>query len=254
MYCHGNPINMVDPDGHAKVDSATRWRLSNVMDRTNYPDLQVDPGEGYKDNIEAKVQASVKSNSDNIAAEKKAIAEKQQHQQENSTRVIKRLMYGLSSNGGSFRYDESVRAITSDFGWRIHPTRGGESFHGGQDLIFGDGWVRAQMDGTASKVDRMGGYGQALIVDSGPIDGTPGSPRMTQLYGHFDEFMAPNGKIMPLIFVKPGDKVQRGDIIGIQGMTGTATGPHCHFEIRIGGVAVDPFVMPRADTMSTWGP
>jgi len=241
-YVQNNPINMVDPDGHEKrqpgLSQIQGWILKN--NKVEKKTLEARPLHSRAQNTEAKAQKAI---SDQLL--------RKRAERENA--AIAQARASVAGRRDNFELTEGTTQ-TSDYGWRGHPVRGGLNNHEGLDFVSKDGWVQAQMDGTVSKVGEYGGYGQSVIVDSGPIDGTPDSPRMTQLYGHFDEYMAPNGKMLPLIFVKPGDKVQRGDIIGYQGMTGTATGPHCHFEIRIGGVAVDPFVMPRADTMSTWGP
>lgn len=65
------------------------------------------------------------------------------------------------------------------------------------------------------------GYGQHIIVDHG------GS--LSTLYGHLQE-----------IYVKPGDRVARGQVIGRMGSTGRSTGTHLHFETRINGTPVNP--------------
>lgn len=65
------------------------------------------------------------------------------------------------------------------------------------------------------------GYGQHAIIDHGG--------GLSTLYGHMSE-----------IYVKPGDRVARGQVIGRMGSTGRSTGTHLHFETRLGGRAVNP--------------
>ena len=52
---------------------------------------------------------------------------------------------------------------------------------------------------------------------------------MVTYYGHLSDF-----------YVKVGDKVKKGDIIGAIGSTGFSTGPHLHFELRVDNEPVDP--------------
>lgn len=82
--------------------------------------------------------------------------------------------------------------------------------------------IAAAGEGVVSLVEYLRyGYGQHIIIDNG--DG------FSTLYAHLSE-----------IYVKPGDRVARGQIIGKMGTTGRSTGPHLHFEVRKNGVAVDP--------------
>ncbi len=117
--------------------------------------------------------------------------------------------------------------ITSAFGWRMHPISGDQRFHSGTDLGAPMGTpVLAAYAGRVAISDFMGGYGLAITLDHN--QGT-----QQTLYGHLSE-----------IFVKPGDPVKQGDVIGRVGSTGNSTGPHLHFEFHQltseGWLALDP--------------
>ena len=117
--------------------------------------------------------------------------------------------------------------ITSAFGWRIHPIAGESRFHSGTDLGAPMGApVVAVFDGKVQIADLMGGYGLAVVLRHN-------KDTEETLYGHMSE-----------IFVKPGDTVKQGDVIGRVGSTGFSTGPHLHFEFHQltpqGWVTLDP--------------
>ena len=106
-------------------------------------------------------------------------------------------------------------SITSVFGWRIHPITGDQRLHTGTDLGAAMGTpVLAALTGRVIMADFFGGYGLAIALEH-----TNGSQQT--LYGHLSE-----------IFVKPGDVVTQGTVIGRVGSTGNSTGPHLHFEFR----------------------
>jgi murein DD-endopeptidase MepM/ murein hydrolase activator NlpD len=116
--------------------------------------------------------------------------------------------------------------ITSGFGWRVHPIMGTGRMHSGTDLAAPLGTpVLAAYPGEVALADSVGGYG--LMVAIRHENGTQESR-----YAHLSQ-----------IFVQPGDRVERGDVIGLVGSTGFSTGPHLHFEwlhqMPAGWVAVD---------------
>ncbi|PIG94943.1 M23 family metallopeptidase [Gloeocapsopsis sp. IPPAS B-1203] len=130
--------------------------------------------------------------------------------------------------------------ITSLFGWRIHPISGDRRFHAGTDLGAPMGTpVLAAYKGKVGLSDFLGGYGLTVVLEhevsknknaaKSPLDPLPHQT----LYAHLSE-----------TFVKPGEKVEQGTVIGLVGSTGNSTGPHLHFETRYltpdGWVASDP--------------
>jgi len=113
--------------------------------------------------------------------------------------------------------------ISSYFGWRQNPWGGrGMEFHTGIDIVAYYGApIRAAADGTVESAGWDGGYGRCIQIYH--RDG------IESIYGHLSGF-----KVMA------GDKVKKGQVIGYEGSSGEATGPHLHFEIRVNGTAVDP--------------
>jgi murein DD-endopeptidase MepM/ murein hydrolase activator NlpD len=105
--------------------------------------------------------------------------------------------------------------ITSLFGWRVHPISGTQRLHTGTDIGAPMGApIMASLGGRVILADNMGGYGITVAIEHD--NGT----RQT-LYAHMSE-----------LFVRPGDIVQQGTVIGRVGSTGASTGPHLHFELR----------------------
>jgi murein DD-endopeptidase MepM/ murein hydrolase activator NlpD len=105
--------------------------------------------------------------------------------------------------------------ITSLFGWRMHPIFGDLRFHAGTDIGAPLGTpVVASFSGEVVVSDFLQGYGLTVILLHN--DGA-----QETLYAHLSE-----------VFVKPGDVVAQGDVIGRVGSTGNSTGPHLHFEVR----------------------
>ncbi|MDY7021890.1 MAG: M23 family metallopeptidase, partial [Cyanobacteriota bacterium] len=135
----------------------------------------------------------------------------------------------LPGNGdSSLLFPLSIPApITSLFGWRNHPVLKTNRFHTGIDIGADTGTpVVASYSGQVTIADWLGGYGLSVIVDHK-------AKSHETLYAHLSE-----------LFVKPGEWVKQGEVIGRVGNTGMSTGPHLHFELRKltdkGWVAVNP--------------
>jgi murein DD-endopeptidase MepM/ murein hydrolase activator NlpD len=113
-------------------------------------------------------------------------------------------------------------ALTSGFGYRMHPILGYSRFHAGLDFGSDSGSpIHAADAGVVIFAGWYGGYGQAVIIDHGKA--------MTTLYGHASK-----------LYVQEGESVQRGQTIALVGSSGLSTGPHLHFEVRVSGEPVDP--------------
>lgn len=112
--------------------------------------------------------------------------------------------------------------ITSSFGWRRHPINGDYEFHPALDIAAAYGTpVVAPADGRVTFAGYRSGYGRTVVIyhDYG----------IETLYAHCS-----------VVLVKYGQKVTRGQVIARVGESGTATGPHLHYEIHVWGVAVNP--------------
>ena len=167
----------------------------------------------------------------------------------------------LARDGGTFRL-ESVFAVTprplpslgngdsrllfpvlgdafksSGFGWRLHPILGSWLMHAGRDFAAPEGTpVVAALSGQVLSSGLAGGYGIAIELEHA-------DPLRRTLYGHLSE-----------IYVRAGQQVRQGEVIGRVGSTGLSTGPHLHFELRTpsqaGWQAVDPGDLDMSSAMS----
>lgn len=114
--------------------------------------------------------------------------------------------------------------LTSPYGYRTHPVTGVRKLHAGQDLAAPVGTpILAASAGSVTRAAPAGGFGNLIVLDHG--DGTE------TYYAH----LCPG-----CTTVGVGDTVTAGQRIGGVGTTGMSTGPHLHFEVRVGGVPTDP--------------
>ncbi len=112
--------------------------------------------------------------------------------------------------------------ITSDFGMRLHPIFKRYQKHPGIDFAAKRGApIYAAADGVVKIAEYKGGYGNCVFIDH--IYG------FETRYGH-----------MQKILVRRGQRIKRGDKIGLVGKTGVATAPHLHFEVHFKGKEVNP--------------
>jgi murein DD-endopeptidase MepM/ murein hydrolase activator NlpD len=112
--------------------------------------------------------------------------------------------------------------LTSGFGMRAHPIRGGLRAHSGVDLAAPYGSpIVATADGVIGTAGWSGGYGLLVAISHGG--------GVQTRYGHLSR-----------LNVAAGQEVRRGDVIGFVGSTGESTGPHVHYEVRVNGVATNP--------------
>jgi len=112
--------------------------------------------------------------------------------------------------------------ISSRFGRRKSPFTGLTELHRGLDIAGREGTpVMATANGIVSFSGKKGLLGQVVVIDHGH--------GISTRYGHC-------GKLLK----KPGEKVERGDVIAHMGNTGRSTGPHLHYEVRLNGVQINP--------------
>ncbi|SDO50369.1 M23 family metallopeptidase [Desulforhopalus singaporensis] len=114
-------------------------------------------------------------------------------------------------------------SISSRFGKRRDPLNSRTSFHEGIDFRGRLGEkIYATADGTVKKAFRNGSYGKHVLINHGN--------GYTTSFSH-----------MHKILVKKGDKVKRGQVVGLVGNSGRSTGPHLHYEITLNGKPINPY-------------
>jgi len=136
------------------------------------------------------------------------------------TRILESYKYG-NAPGDKFMWPVAG-FLKSGFGMRRHPILGTMRMHAGIDLVAPNGaLVKAGDGGQIIQAGYDGGYGYSIVVYHG---------------GGFATWYAHLSRIL----VAVGQNVSRGEVIGLVGATGWATGPHLHFEVRINGAAQNP--------------
>lgn len=115
--------------------------------------------------------------------------------------------------------------LTSGFGYRIHPLLGNLKFHNGIDLSARQANIYSVLHGTVviSSYDNI--IGNYVVVNHGLYETT---------YGH-----------LAVRFVRVGDLVKAGTIIGRSGRTGRVTGEHLHFIVKYKGQSINPLPFLR---------
>ena len=206
----------------AQIDAAAKL-IATINESSDDAQAEYDAIEKVRNETEAKINELIRKLAEEEAARKAAeeaarLAQQQQQQQQ------------TGGGGGSTAVSltglkwpvPSCSIITSRFGYRTSPTAGASSYHGGLDIGAGQGaTIVAAGSGTVILASYNGGYGNCVMINHGN--------GIVTLYGHMES-----------ISVSSGQQVSKGQTIGKVGSTGVATGPHCHFEIRVNGVQVDP--------------
>lgn len=159
-----------------------------------------------KEAEEAEIQQQIKKKEEELAAQMAA-------QQVDWT----------ATAGGYIWPESASKRITSPMGARNTGIPGASTNHKGVD-IGGVGYTTTVVATKAGKVitaERSNSYGNYVVISHGPGN--------TTLYAH-----------MSSLSVKEGDWVTQGQAIGITGSTGISRGAHLHYEIKEGGVRIDP--------------
>ncbi|RYZ65023.1 MAG: M23 family metallopeptidase, partial [Proteobacteria bacterium] len=139
---------------------------------------------------------------------------------------ILELWEGLSERQSLLAATPSIKPVngwfTSKFGYRISPFTNRPTMHNGLDIAAAPGSpIYATADGVVSFAGYDPGYGKLVSIDHGY--------GVVTRFGHTSQ-----------IYVEVGQKIKRRDLIAAVGNTGRSTGPHCHYEVRVNNVPVDP--------------
>ncbi|RZI87548.1 MAG: M23 family metallopeptidase, partial [Microbacterium sp.] len=180
--------------------------------------------------VEASRKAAVTAQAMRAADRRKLLASKRKE-----ARIQKLILERAKNqnNGGNytgggdgFLFRPVPGAITSPYGYRVHPIYGYYSLHDGDDFSAPCGTPeRAGAGGRVISEYYSDVWGNRLYLDVGRVNGK----HMTLIYNHISSYKA-----------RTGDRVSRGEVVAYSGTTGWSTGCHLHFTVLIDGKAVDP--------------
>ncbi|SFS48162.1 Murein DD-endopeptidase MepM and murein hydrolase activator NlpD, contain LysM domain [Sulfitobacter marinus] len=138
-------------------------------------------------------------------------------------------MYRIAAQKAPFANPvKNAFRFTSQFGFRRDPKTGGRRMHNGVDFAAGNGTpLYATADGVVTHAGWSSGYGRLVKIQH--------EFGIETRYAH-----------MSKLRVKTGQRVSRGQRIGDMGASGRVTGVHLHYEVRVGGKAVNPMIFIKA--------
>ena len=160
-------------------------------------------------------EEQIKEQNETIAALEKAVAEER-----------KRLAaeQGRRYDGGMFSFPApSMKRISDDYGYRIHPITGAQQFHNGIDMAApGGSPILAAYNGRVVAADYSSSMGNYVMIDHGDS--------LYTIYMHASA-----------LYVSKGQEVSKGQQIAAVGSTGRSTGNHLHFSVRLNGNYTSPW-------------
>ena len=166
----------------------------------------------------AEYEADIAMENDTIKALEAALAEERKRlmEEQGSERII--------YDGGMFKWPApSYTRISSDYGWRLHPTLGVDKFHNGVDMAApGGSPILAAYDGEVIGAGYNSSMGNYIMINHGG--------GLITIYMHASA-----------LYVSTGEMVARGEKIAAVGTTGRSTGNHLHFGVRLDGEYVSPW-------------
>ncbi len=177
----------------------------------------------YQSDINTK-EAAIEEYEADIAAQNAAIAALEAAAEAERKQLEELNKPKITYDGGMFRMPiASYKRVSSEFGWRMHPTLGVNKFHNGIDLAAATGTaIYAAYNGTVVGAGYNSSMGNYVMINHG--DG------LYTIYMHASK-----------LYVSSGQSVSKGDTIAAVGSTGRSTGPHLHFGVRLNGDYVSPW-------------
>lgn len=171
-----------------------------------------------KEKAIAEYEADIALENDTIKALEAALAEERKRLLEENG--AENIVY----DGGMFKWPApSYTRISSDYGWRMHPTLGVEKIHNGVDMAApGGSPILAAYDGEVIAAGYNSSMGNYIMINHGG--------GLITIYMHASA-----------LYVSKGAMVARGDKIAAVGTTGRSTGNHLHFGVRLNGEYVSPW-------------
>jgi len=182
----------------------------------DYNEIAAETSKDAKKLISNELKSAKKADDIRIAKEKAAAAAKK------AAQAASKVTKSESVNGIKFTVKPVSGIITSRFGYRVSPGGIGSTNHKGLDIAAGCGtYIYAAAAGTVEFSGTKGASGKLVIIDHGN--------GVKTYYAHCNTLK-----------VSAGQKVEAGTNIATVGKTGTATGYHLHFEVRVNGVSKNP--------------